>query len=485
MLPNSIRWKIQAWHGFLLVAVVAGLIGGFYNYERRERLREIDNQLLELLPPLLPKLSPQRAGPGPGPRFDPPPGGRRPPPPEELDLPDGPPGRMPPPRNLEFNRPERTMPEFESGKFYYISWTPEQTILLRSTNAPENLPCPAREEFTEDHALRTRGNARELLHFRPQGSALLVGTSTVPMQQQLRRLGVGLTTAGLAVVTLGLAGGWFMAGRAIRPIAEISASAETIAAGDLSRRINVAETEGELGQLAAVLNRTFDKLEKSFEQQVRFTADASHELRTPLSVVLTQIQLALARDRSPAEYQQTLQTCERAAERMRALVNSLLELSRVDSGEFELMLESCDLSRVARESLEFIQPLALQRKVRLEQRLEPIQIRADAMKLGQVFINLLTNAIQHNAEGISVCLSVFEKNGRAIISVRDSGAGLPAEAKEHLFERFFQLDKSRAHKGGSGLGLAISKAIVEAHGGNIRAESEPGGGTEFIIELPM
>jgi signal transduction histidine kinase len=247
----------------------------------------------------------------------------------------------------------------------------------------------------------------------------------------------------------------------------------------------VAETDGELGQLAAVLNRTFDKLEKSFDQQVRFTADASHELRTPLSVVLTQIQLALARDRSPAEYQQTLQTCERAAERMRALVNSLLELSRVDSGEFELMLESCDLSRVARESLEFIQPLALQRKVRLEQRLEPIQIRADAMKLGQVFINLLTNAIQHNAEGISVCLSVFEKNGRAIISVCDSGAGLPAEAKEHLFERFFQLDKSRAHKGGSGLGLAISKAIVEAHGGNIRAESEPGGGTEFIIELPM
>ena len=129
---------------------------------------------------------------------------------------------------------------------------------------------------------------RELIHFLPNGAVVIIGTSAQAIEQQLVKLALGLSGAGVLVVGLGLAGGWWLAGRAIRPIAAISSAAEVIASGQLSQRIDTKETESELGQLATVLNRTFEKLEQSFEQQVRFTADASHELRTPISVILTQ-----------------------------------------------------------------------------------------------------------------------------------------------------------------------------------------------------
>jgi signal transduction histidine kinase len=219
---------------------------------------------------------------------------------------------------------------------------------------------------------------------------------------------------------------------------------------------------------------------------VRFTADASHELRTPISVILTQIQLALSRERSPEEYRKTLETCGRAAERMRVLVNQLLELARVDSGEFSLLKEKCDLSRIARESLDLLEPLAMQRNVKLKHALEPVMIRGDALKLGQVIINLLNNAIHHNPEGTEISLSVQQSDSHATIKVKDTGAGIPPEALPHIFDRFYRVDKSRARgKGNSGLGLAISKAIIDVHDGTIRAESEVGKGTEFVIVLPL
>ena len=153
-----------------------------------------------------------------------------------------------------------------------------------------------------------------------------------------------------------------MAGHALRPIGEISATARQIAGGNRAKRIDIRETESELGQLAEVLNWTFDQQDSALEQQVRFTADASHELRTPVSVILTQAQLALSREREGWEYRESLRICQRAAERMRKLVNSLLELARVDSGEFQLALRECDLAAVAAESLELVTPLAFEKK---------------------------------------------------------------------------------------------------------------------------
>ncbi len=500
MFSKSIRWRIQAWHGFLLTCLVAGLVVGFYGYEYRQRFERIDAQLHELAVPLLPKLIPPGVrGPGRRPAelprqglppddFGPPGMPRRPPPGGEglVDPRNPEPLEAPPSERRgegQFEDQQHALGLLKGGEFYYIAWSPERTVTSKSAAAPANIPRPGMSVPT---GLRTRGEFRELVEQVPNGYCIVIGTSTARTQLELGRLALWLGLVGVGVVVLGLAGGWRLASRAIRPIREISAAADRIAGGNLSNRINVSETESELGQLAVVLNRTFERLEKAFEQQVRFTADASHELRTPISVILTQVQLAASRERSADYYRNTLAACERAAERMGSLVNSLLELARMDSGEFELAREECDLARVAREALELVTPLAQQRRATLKESIEPMVICGDAQRLGQVCINLLTNAIQHNPEGTEISLELKRNGAEAILRVADNGVGIPAEAMPHLFERFFRVDQSRSgSKGNSGLGLAISKAIVEAHGGSIRAERRAEGGTEFIIELPL
>jgi signal transduction histidine kinase len=171
---------------------------------------------------------------------------------------------------------------------------------------------------------------------------------------------------------------------------------------------------------------------------------------------------------------------------MRALVNSLMELARVDSGEFKLTLEDCDLAALAAESLELVEPLAREKRTILRKSLQPVRARADSVKIGQVVVNLLYNAIQHNAQGVEVILSVQSVGDQGILRVTDNGAGIPAEALPHVFERFYRADKSRTGtKNGSGLGLAISQAIVQAHGGAIQAENQPGHGAVFTVTLPL
>jgi two-component system OmpR family sensor kinase len=460
MLRKSIRWRIQIWHGALLSLLVAGLLATFFVYERSERLRVIDDQLSSLATPLLPRFAP--------------PGGP--------DL-DGPGGPGPGPDRDRRNRDETA--RFEKGPFYYIAWSPDGEMISKSPTAPD-APIPKRDTVSGGRMVRTRGDFRELALFTRDDSAVLVGVSTAPLAANLRELAGELAAVGLAVVVFGLTGGWWVAGHVLRPIGQISATANQIAGGDRAKRINLAESDSELGQLAAVLNRTFDKLDHAFAQQVRFTADASHELRTPLSVILTQVQLALSRERSVAEYRQTLAICERAAERMRALVNSLLELARMDSGEFHLTLENGDVAKVAANALDLVAPLAGQKRATLHSSVESAPFRGDSVKLGQVLVNILQNAVQHNATGVEISLTVQRGEDKAFVRVSDNGAGIPMEALPHLFERFYRIDKSRSViTGGTGLGLAISKAIVEAHGGRISVDSKIGEGTTFLIVLPL
>lgn len=466
MIPQSIRWRIQLWHGALLVVVVATLTAGFFTYESRTRLQAVDTELQEFLTPLLPILTPPGGGrPGGPPRL-----GERPSP--------GIPGA----RRAEIMEGIQTR---VAEGFYYAAWTKDGAEIARSDNVPASLSRPEGEEEGQPAGYRTRSATREFLRVSPGGELVLVGVSIAPLEAEMRRLAWWLTGAGLLVVGVGVAGGWWLSGRALRPIAQISAAADKIAGGNLSERINVAETESELGALAGTLNHTFGRLEENFEQQVRFTADASHELRTPLAVMLAETQRVLMRERAPEEYRQALVICERSGKRMSALVNSLLELARLDSGEFALNIEDCDLARVARESLEFIAPLARQKNIMLRDSLAAVSAKADAAKLGQVLNNLLTNAILHNRDGTEVTLTLASSGDSAVFTVADNGAGIPPEALPQLFERFYRVDKSRARAaGGSGLGLAISKAIVEAHGGSIAVESEVGKGTRFTVRLP-
>ncbi len=169
-----------------------------------------------------------------------------------------------------------------------------------------------------------------------------------------------------------------------------------ISAGDLSQRINVAEAESELGQLATVLNSTFARLETAFAQQKQFGSDVAHELRTPVSVMLTQTQTALNRDRDAASYKQTVEACQRAAQRMRKLIESLLALARFDAGQEVLKRLRFDFSKTIADCAELVQPLADERGVKVSVEVAPLEIEGDFERLAQVVTNLLTNAIQYN-----------------------------------------------------------------------------------------
>jgi heavy metal sensor kinase len=330
-----------------------------------------------------------------------------------------------------------------------------------------------------------RENYREAVERLPSGEEIKVGCSIVPLLTDLRDIALFQTTVGGLILLVGLVGGWWLVSRAIKPISSISATAVKISAGDLSQRINVAEAESELGQLAAVLNSTFARLESAFAQQKQFASDAAHELRTPVSVILTQTQTALNRERDAASYKQTVEACQRAAQRMRKLIESLLALARFDAGQEVLKRLPFDFSKTVSDCAELVQPLADERGVKISIEAEPIEIIGDSERIAQVVTNLLTNAIQYNNSDGEVRAKLKSQNGLAVLTVADTGQGIAAEDLPRVFGRFFRADQSRTGAGNAGLGLAISKAIIEAHGGTIEVASEENIGTTFTVRLPV
>lgn len=508
MIFHSIRWRVQAWHGLILVLVLAAFGFTAYHVARDNQLRRIDQDLgqrfMALFRPPPPLERHFERAPGPPPESEPQPSSERP---HVL-------------RRFDFDaflaRIQETIQQnaqqtagIESGQtnaYYYVLWGQNGSVLARSPATPAGVVFPERFSSAKDAASQaaedsgpwgmrhkgpvppaawTRGQYREAFSFLPGGECVLVGRSIAPDLAAMHRLAFWLIIAGAGVLVLGLAGGWWVASRAIRPIEDISATAMKIAAGDLSQRINAADTESELGRLAGILNSTFGRLEAAFAHQARFTSDASHELRTPVAVILSKTQTVLSRQRAPGEYREALETCQRAAQRMRSLTESLLALAHIDAGQEPLKREKFDLSRVARDSVELVRPLAVERGIELHCDLPAVECVGDPDRIGQVATNLLTNAIQFNRERGEVRVRAKAENGAASLIVTDSGQGIPAEDLPHIFERFYRVDKSRSRvQGSTGLGLAICKAVADAHGGVIEVSSQPGSGSTFRLILP-
>jgi two-component system, OmpR family, sensor kinase len=472
---HSIRWRLQLWHAVMLALVLTGFGVTAWRLERAAQFQTVDQELERRVAVVAEAMRPGGGGP------------RRPPPdrPAPDPHPEAPP---PPPPPAGVRLPERDEGLFGGAggtAFYYVAWFPDGRELARSASAPRDVPCPQRGD--EPRGWRSRGTAREYFHFTPPGGeCILVGRDVRDQLASMRRFAALLIGAGCTVFVLGLAGGWWISRRALRPIADISATAARISTGDLAQRIPIADNGSELDDLARVLNGTFARLQASFARQAQFTADASHELRTPVSVVLTQTQTALARDRPAAEYRDSLLACQQAAQRMRRLIESLLTLARLDSGEGAARGSACELDRVASDAIELLRPQAEREGITLTTDLGSVRCEGNPELLGQVVANLLGNAIHYNRAGGSVLIKAREERGVALLSVTDTGEGIAPEDLPHVFERFYRADKARSNKAGrTGLGLAIVKAIVEAHGGTVHAASERGQGSVFTVRLPL
>jgi len=296
--------------------------------------------------------------------------------------------------------------------------------------------------------------------------------------------------AGVPVVLLlASLGGYFLARKSLAPIASMNSQTQRISAENLSQRLDVNNSRDELGRLATTINDLLTRLESAFNEQQRFIADASHELRTPLAVLRGETEVALAKQRSAEEYQESLSLIQEEAERLSRIVEDLFILARqpIDAPA-TLIKERVSLNDAVKDCARAAQVLATRKGVQLktENNSTPISLNGDKELITRMLLNLLDNAVKYTPAGGEISLALTRQNGNAEITVRDTGIGIPEVDRQRIFDRFYRVDKARSRAlGGAGLGLSIVRWIVEVHGGEIRIDSTPGRGSTFTVDLPL
>jgi heavy metal sensor kinase len=316
--------------------------------------------------------------------------------------------------------------------------------------------------------------------------AIIVGRLTREVQNMLNIFRVIIIYSALAVILLAGVGGIFLASRTLKPVDHITDIAREIGEGDLSRRIDI-QSEDEMGRLATTLNWMIGRLEKAFQKQRQFAADASHELRTPLAIIQAESSLALDKRRTHAEYRRSLELVSQEVIYMSEIVEKLLLLAREDAGSEPTSFQEVNVKDLMTELSSDLEALAQEKNVAfILGPMDDLVVKGDRSKLRQLFLNILDNAIRYTPSGGKVSSSLMRKNGSALVSISDTGMGIPAEDLPFIFERFYRVDKARSHSnGGLGLGLAIASTIAKLHGGGIEVESQVGKGSTFHVSLPL
>lgn len=473
MRARSIQWRIQIWHSLLLTFIVTALLIAFYQNQKKIIYQNLDRQITAPLNRILPRIAPPPLRDGHRPKFE----------------------------NTEFeNRESHSSPEnlekivtqLVEDNIFIISWHKNEEPDYESVNAPSNLllKLTIQDEQREREDKITVDGYSLFVHSTPWDRHIIIGSSIQPIEDKLFSLALRLMGIGFLTITTAFLIETILITYLLKPIQKIRTTASQISQGQLNSRIPIKASGSELDQLSLVLNETFEKLEKSFEHQIRFTADASHEMRTPISVILAKSQLALSRERSPEKYQECLQTCIDSAQHMRTLTDSLLELAKIDSGKQTLKRQHQDLLPIVKEVIQMMEPLAEEKNITIHTDLNPAPSQIDSSKIKQAILNLFSNAIKYNKKNGAIYLSLSHSANITNFTIKDTGLGISEDDLNHIFYRFYRVNKARTHnlssnkKNGTGLGLAITKAIIEAHNGKIIAESKLGKGTSFTITIP-
>jgi two-component system OmpR family sensor kinase len=465
---QSVRWSLLLWYALILLALITGLCLLAYRLAANDRTAQIDREIRSFQGAFFRSLFASR----PLPNKDDPPSM------DEIRE------RLRNPGDVSAFPPELHALFANGGGGTYLAFCDtDGKPLFISANAPDGIKPPERVADGPPRYIE-RGSLREHHRISSNGMSSILGRDISAEQGELVRFGLGLALGGGALWLAGLSGGWWLAGRALKPIDDIGRTASRIAAGNLNERIEIANTDNELGRLGRVLNDTFDRLSDAIERQKRFTADASHELRTPVTIILSETQRALKREREPEQYREIIGTCRTAAERMRSLVESLLVLAKQDLPTAVGTHVACDLAEIAGGVTDLLQPLADEHGTTIERDLSPAPLSGDPHSLAMVVQNLLSNALVHPPAGGCVRILTTVAADGVALEVSDKGPGISAEHLPRLFDRFYRADSARCQGNGhSGLGLAIAKSVVESHGGRIEVESSPGG-TTFRVVVP-
>ncbi len=288
-------------------------------------------------------------------------------------------------------------------------------------------------------------------------------------------------------VTIVFAGvlGLLLARQMLKPVDSITKIAQDIQEKDLSRRIDV-KGDDELGRLSRTLNQMFERLEKAFSREREFIANASHQLRTPVSIIRAEATLALRKERTAEDYRKSLRLISDEASHLSGITDKLLALAGAEARTGEPVIEQVDLKGLLGELAATVKGLGDNKDVGLNFDLpDSVTVSGDKARLRELFLNLTDNAIRYNKPDGCVKVSLRRKDGEAIVTVEDTGIGIPEEHLPHLFQRFYRVNGTPENLRGTGLGLSICKSIAEAHGGRIEVKSRVGDGSTFTVTLPV
>jgi two-component system, OmpR family, sensor kinase len=460
LLPASLRSRIQLWHGLLLALVLGAFGSTAYRMHWESELRRMDQVLDEPISVLHRSMHAQNMRS----RMQ-----------DTLRLRD-----LPPPEDFSLTPEAEEL--FLSRAWNYAVWARHGRLLAKSgTLAEVTKPEPGGLiPFVTQH--RSSGKRREAFIFTPGGECLLATTSMEKELDAAEQLRWWLCGLGAAVLAAGLLVDALILRKAMRPVEQIIRVAEHVSAGHLSSRVPALGGGREMEQLTHGLNTTFASLEQAFAQQARFSADVAHELRTPVSVLIAETQSILEKERSADDYRDTVAICLRSAQRMRGLIESMLELARIQSDA--VPHTDCDLASIAEEVVQSSRSIAAGLQVELRSQLASAPCQGNAAQLHQIITNLVMNALQHNHVGGHASVSTLMVEGSAVLRVENTGPGIAAAELPQVFGRFFRADASRSRKsGGVGLGLAIAKALADAHQAELRVESSEGGLTVFELRM--
>lgn len=376
--------------------------------------------------------------------------------------------------------------------FYARLYDENLNLMWTSPNAPEQIFPPRLLEirdqpvsYEEFRIINTRASKSGV-----PGWTIRVATSFNPLANEVGRLTRSMIWVGVGMMIVSPLGGFWLAGRATKPLAEIIRTTDRLHPDKLVERLPLRGTGDELDKLSKTINGFLDRIAKYINDNREFTANAAHELRSPLTAIQSSIEVNLNSDRSPEEYRELIFSILDECSDLRLLVNQLLLLAESDAGLLHTEGQPFDFSQVVERSAEMFQGVAETRGIGLKVVCPSVvRIPGDSVRLRQVVNNLIDNALKFSPSGTSVevSLTLDAEQHQAHLQVKDQGSGIDEGDKAHLFERFYRGDKARRRDQptkGTGLGLSICQAIITAHRGTITVENNPGRGCTFTVILP-